>query len=217
MQMFYFCLIYQLISIQRQLSPAQKFLIEKEKNKKKEKIIIFNPIPSILLQYTFISTILISCHSLSFFLIFLFFQFIILFFQITIAETAADVVRTCEYTFCMLSTMEASVAVVRKNLNIPLLLKGYKSTKNEYLFFIIHCRFLISPYPCIFSLHLYYTFVSYFRYFLHKFLSSILRWVQFDMENDGVIAGVSEGKVIIDCATLSPERMMFESDKIITK
>ena len=37
------------------------------------------------------------------------------------------------------------------------------------------------------------------------------------MENDGVIAGVSEGKVIIDCATLSPERMQFESDKIIQK
>ena len=37
------------------------------------------------------------------------------------------------------------------------------------------------------------------------------------MENDGVIAGVSEGKVIIDCATLSPERMQLESDKIIQK
>ena len=32
--------------------------------------------------------------------------------QITIASTAAEVVRSCEYTFCMLSTMEASVAVV---------------------------------------------------------------------------------------------------------
>jgi len=29
----------------------------------------------------------------------------------------------------------------------------------------------------------------------------------FDKEGDGVIAGVSEGKVIVDCATLSPERM----------
>jgi hypothetical protein len=37
------------------------------------------------------------------------------------------------------------------------------------------------------------------------------------MENDGVIAGVSAGKVIIDCATLSPERMQLESDKIIEK
>lgn len=32
-----------------------------------------------------------------------------------------------------------------------------------------------------------------------------------------MIAGVSAGKVIIDCATLSPERMQLESDKIIAK
>jgi 3-hydroxyisobutyrate dehydrogenase-like beta-hydroxyacid dehydrogenase len=37
------------------------------------------------------------------------------------------------------------------------------------------------------------------------------------MEKDGVIAGVSAGKVIIDCATLSPERMQFEADEIIKK
>lgn len=29
----------------------------------------------------------------------------------------------------------------------------------------------------------------------------------FDKEGDGVIAGVTEGKIIVDCATLSPERM----------
>jgi len=36
----------------------------------------------------------------------------------------------------------------------------------------------------------------------------------FDMEGEGVIAGVSEGKVIVDCATLSPERMILESEAI---
>lgn len=30
----------------------------------------------------------------------------------------------------------------------------------------------------------------------------------FDKEGDGLIAGVSEGKIIVDCATLSPERML---------
>ena len=34
--------------------------------------------------------------------------------QIIIANTAAEVVRACEYTFCMLSTMEASIAVVSR-------------------------------------------------------------------------------------------------------
>ena len=37
------------------------------------------------------------------------------------------------------------------------------------------------------------------------------------MENDGVIAGVSAGKVIVDCATLSPERMVLESQKIVER
>jgi hypothetical protein len=37
--------------------------------------------------------------------------------------------------------------------------------------------------------------------------------MQFDSE-DGVIAAVTPGKVIIDCATLSPERMQFESLQI---
>jgi 3-hydroxyisobutyrate dehydrogenase-like beta-hydroxyacid dehydrogenase len=31
---------------------------------------------------------------------------------------------------------------------------------------------------------------------------------QFDAVDNGVIAGISEGKIIVDCATLSPERMI---------
>lgn len=68
---------------------------------------------------------------------------------ITIASTAADVVKSCPVTYCMLSTEEASVAV-------------------------------------------------------------------FDAP-DGVIAGVSEGKIIVDCATLSAERMIDESTRILAK
>jgi 3-hydroxyisobutyrate dehydrogenase-like beta-hydroxyacid dehydrogenase len=39
----------------------------------------------------------------------------------------------------------------------------------------------------------------------------------FDLEGDGVIAGVSEGKVIVDCATLSRERMIDESARIAAR
>lgn len=39
----------------------------------------------------------------------------------------------------------------------------------------------------------------------------------FDMEGEGVIAGVSAGKVIVDCATLSPERMILEAERIAAK
>lgn len=39
----------------------------------------------------------------------------------------------------------------------------------------------------------------------------------FDDPIDGIIAGVSAGKVIVDCATLSPERMMDECAKINEK
>lgn len=36
----------------------------------------------------------------------------------------------------------------------------------------------------------------------------------FDAPETGVIAGVSAGKVIVDCATLSPERMAREAEQI---
>jgi 3-hydroxyisobutyrate dehydrogenase-like beta-hydroxyacid dehydrogenase len=39
----------------------------------------------------------------------------------------------------------------------------------------------------------------------------------FDLEGEGVIAGVSAGKVIVDCATLSPERMILEAERIAAK
>ena len=52
------------------------------------------------------------------FLILFLYQFMSLKQQIIIATTAAEVVRACEYTFCMLSTMEASVAVVRRTFFI---------------------------------------------------------------------------------------------------
>ena len=52
------------------------------------------------------------------FLILFLYQFMSLKQQIIIAATAAEVVRACEYTFCMLSTMEASVAVVRRTFFI---------------------------------------------------------------------------------------------------
>ena len=39
----------------------------------------------------------------------------------------------------------------------------------------------------------------------------------FDKDGDGLIAGVSEGKVVIDCATLSPERMSKISCDITAK
>jgi 3-hydroxyisobutyrate dehydrogenase-like beta-hydroxyacid dehydrogenase len=67
--------------------------------------------------------------------------------KIIIAATASDVIKQCQITFCMLSTLEASEAV-------------------------------------------------------------------FDAEEGGIISSISEGKIIVDCATLSPERMIFESQKI---
>ncbi len=39
----------------------------------------------------------------------------------------------------------------------------------------------------------------------------------FDLEGDGVIAGVTEGRIIIDCATLSPERMQHISKQVAAK
>lgn len=69
---------------------------------------------------------------------------------ITIANSAADVVRESTITYCMLSTEEASIAV-------------------------------------------------------------------FDEEATGVIAGVSAGKIIVDCATLSRERMVDEDARIRAK
>jgi len=39
----------------------------------------------------------------------------------------------------------------------------------------------------------------------------------FDAPDTGVIAGVSEGKIIVDCATLSPERMVEENRCITAK
>lgn len=70
--------------------------------------------------------------------------------KISVAETAADVVRQCDVTYTMLSNLDASTAV-------------------------------------------------------------------YDQPEHGIIAGVSEGKVIVDCATLSPERMIAESDAITAK
>lgn len=69
---------------------------------------------------------------------------------ITIASTAADVVKSSDITYCMLSTEEASKAV-------------------------------------------------------------------FDEPETGVIAGVSEGKAIVDCATLSRERMQETEQKVLAK
>ena len=39
----------------------------------------------------------------------------------------------------------------------------------------------------------------------------------FDLPGDGVIDGVTAGKVIVDCATLSPERMISEAQRIAAK
>jgi len=39
----------------------------------------------------------------------------------------------------------------------------------------------------------------------------------FDDETNGIIAGVKSGKLIIDCATLSPERMRDEEKRVINK
>ena len=69
--------------------------------------------------------------------------------KITIASTPSDVIKSCQTTFCMLSTLEASQAV-------------------------------------------------------------------FETPN-GIYDGVSEGKIIVDCATLSPERMIEESNRITAK
>ena len=65
--------------------------------------------------------------------------------KITIASTPADVIKSCQTTYCILSTLEASQAV-------------------------------------------------------------------FDTPN-GIYDGVSPGKIIVDCATLSPERMIEENEK----
>lgn len=69
--------------------------------------------------------------------------------KITIAATAKEVVQMCDVTFCMLSTLEASMAV-------------------------------------------------------------------FDSD-DGVIAGVTSGKIVVDCATLTPERIIDEANRISAK
>ena len=39
----------------------------------------------------------------------------------------------------------------------------------------------------------------------------------FDKEGDGLIAGVSKGKIVVDCATLSPERMCKINSDILAK
>eukprot|EP00600_Ochromonadales_sp_CCMP1393_P005745 CAMPEP_0174953870 /NCGR_PEP_ID=MMETSP0004_2-20121128/103_1 /TAXON_ID=420556 /ORGANISM="Ochromonas sp., Strain CCMP1393" /LENGTH=297 /DNA_ID=CAMNT_0016201609 /DNA_START=27 /DNA_END=920 /DNA_ORIENTATION=+ len=70
--------------------------------------------------------------------------------KISIATSAADVVKQCDVTYTMLSTMDASKAV-------------------------------------------------------------------FDAPDVGVISGVSAGKIIVDCATLSPERMIEENAAISAK
>lgn len=70
--------------------------------------------------------------------------------QIEIAASPADVVKSCDVTYSMLSTIAASEAV-------------------------------------------------------------------FDKEGDGVIAGVSEGKIIVDCATFSAERMTTISEAVKAK
>lgn len=67
--------------------------------------------------------------------------------RVTIAVSAADVVRSCEVTYSMLSTMEASEAV-------------------------------------------------------------------FDPADGGVISAMSSGKTLVDCATLSPARMMYIASEI---
>lgn len=67
--------------------------------------------------------------------------------KIQIAENACDVVKSCDVTFSMLSTLEASVEV-------------------------------------------------------------------FDSEPHGLLSGVSAGKILVDCATLSPERMQVISDRV---
>ena len=60
--------------------------------------------------------------------------------------------------------------------------------------------------------------ISIFLFFLfNSFFDSVWTSEKFDMENDGVIAGVTAGKVIVDCATLSPERMVLESQKIVER
>lgn len=40
---------------------------------------------------------------------------------------------------------------------------------------------------------------------------------QFDAVDNGVIAGVSEGKIIVDCATLSPERMIAIAAQVTSR
>jgi len=70
--------------------------------------------------------------------------------RIRIADTAADVVKSCGITFSMLSTLDASIDV-------------------------------------------------------------------FDNESNGLLSAISPGKILVDCATLSPERMMFISDTVHAK
>ncbi len=53
--------------------------------------------------------------------------------------------------------------------------------------------------------------------FTYSMLSTVESSVDVFDSVDGVIAGVSEGKTIIDCATLSPERMSAISDAIIAR
>eukprot|EP00428_Durinskia_dybowskii_P074938 CAMPEP_0170403746 /NCGR_PEP_ID=MMETSP0117_2-20130122/26264_1 /TAXON_ID=400756 /ORGANISM="Durinskia baltica, Strain CSIRO CS-38" /LENGTH=294 /DNA_ID=CAMNT_0010660719 /DNA_START=57 /DNA_END=941 /DNA_ORIENTATION=+ len=70
--------------------------------------------------------------------------------KVTIASTPAEVVRQCDVTYSMLSTLEASAAVYDEPVN-------------------------------------------------------------------GVIAGVTAGKLVVDCATLSPERMIDQAQRISAK
>mmetsp|Transcript_10004 Transcript_10004/g.17372 ORF Transcript_10004/g.17372 Transcript_10004/m.17372 type:complete len:294 (-) Transcript_10004:19-900(-) len=70
--------------------------------------------------------------------------------RITIVNTPADVVKACDVTYSMLSTVEASISV-------------------------------------------------------------------FDEPETGVIAGVSADKLIVDCATLSPERMIQQAEQIAAR
>ena len=80
--------------------------------------------------------------------------------RVTVVSNPGDVIRASNTTYCMLSTAEASCAVVR------------------------HC--------CYF-----------FVLLLHCHECSSL---QYDCDN-GIMSAVSEGKVIVDCATLAPDFM----------
>jgi 3-hydroxyisobutyrate dehydrogenase-like beta-hydroxyacid dehydrogenase len=88
--------------------------------------------------------------------------------RVSVASTPAEVVGRCGTTYSMLSTLDASRAVVCEN-----------------------------------------SFVAY-QWCLLRMNS------QFDSPT-GVISGVTSGKTIIDCATLTPERMIEEARRIREK